>query len=124
MVVDARGDSLFDLGRLEDVSVSSLLAHPTVRAIAAASLLDSQPKCSDCWNKPYCGFSPVYNFMNQGDLFGQRPSCLACNEQFGVAGRLFELLATEDPGLLEIFRRWALPAVAGSGGARAASEAP
>src|SRR5262249_47524731 len=52
-IVDAAGDPIFDLGPVEKLVLSELVRHPTVRAIAAASLLDVQPLCADCWNKPF-----------------------------------------------------------------------
>ena len=105
-LADAMGDPLFALGHVDEVALVDLVKHPTVRAIAAASLLDAQPMCADCWNKPYCGFSPVQNFLTQGDLFGQRPHCLECKEHMAVSTRLFELLRADDEtrALLE---RWA-----------------
>jgi hypothetical protein len=63
--------------------------------------------CADCWNKPYCGFSPVQNFLTQGDLFGQRPRCLQHQEHLAVSTRLFELLADDrDTETAQILARW------------------
>ena len=105
--VDAAGDPLFELGRVDALSISEVAGHPTVRAIAAASLLDAQPMCADCWNKPFCGFNPVRNFITQGDLFGQRPRCFECKEHMAVSARLFELLADErGSSATEILKRW------------------
>lgn len=106
-IADAKGESLFALGHVRDLALPDVLPHPTVRAIAAASLLDAQPMCADCWNKPFCGFSPVRNFVTQGDLFGQRPHCFQCKEHMAVSTRLFELLADEsDTDTAEILKRW------------------
>ena len=85
--------------------LGDLVQHPTVRAIAAASLLDSHPMCADCWNKPYCGFSPVQNFLTQGDLFGQRPHCRQCDEHLAISTRLFELLAAGGDAA-QVLTRW------------------
>lgn len=105
----AAGDAIFELGRADDLSVPDLLRHPTVRAIAGASLLDSQPLCADCWNKPFCGMSPVANYIAQGDLFGQRPSCFGCKEHMGVSARLLEYLSAEkmEDEATSPLRRWA-----------------
>lgn len=113
----AAGDPFFALGNAKDLSLSDLVRHPTVRALAAASLLDAQPLCSDCWNKPYCGFSPVRNFITQGDLLGQRLRCLECKEHFSVSTRLFELLAdSADAKTGEILAQWSSQArLAGEG---------
>jgi len=107
-LLDSMGDTIFDLGKVHDLSFSDLLRHPTVRAVAAASLLDVQPMCTDCWNKPYCGFSPVRTYISQSDLLGQRPRCFECKEHMAVSTQLFELLAsTSDAKASEILQRWA-----------------
>ena len=106
--VDAFGDSLFALGNVRDLTIADVVRHPTVRAIAAASLLDAQPRCADCWNKPFCGISPVSTYVREGDLFGQRPRCFECKEHMAVARGLFALLANEgDRETREILERWA-----------------
>jgi len=93
--VDAMGDPIFELGNVRQLTLAEGTGNPTVRAIAAASLLDAQPKCAECWNKPFCGFSPVRNFISQGDLFGQRTRCFECKEHLAVSTRLFELLGDD-----------------------------
>ena len=124
-LVDALGDSFFELGHVQALSVEDIVRHPTVRAIAAASLLDAQPMCADCWNKPFCGFSPVRNFVTQGDLFGQRPHCMQCKEHMAVSTRLFERLANDgDTETAAILARWSVPIPRLVGDARASKEAP
>lgn len=106
-VIDAMGDPMFAIGRAGSVSLEEIVRHPTVRAIAAASLLEAQPMCTTCWNKPFCGFSPVHNFVTQGDLFGQRPRCFQCKEHMGVSRKLFELLAADaDGATAAVLKRW------------------
>jgi radical SAM protein with 4Fe4S-binding SPASM domain len=105
--VDAFGDPMFVLGDVRSLTIPALVRHPTVRAIAAASLLDAQPMCADCWNKPFCGISPVTSYVREGDLFGQRPRCFECKEHMAVARTLFTLLADEsDRATTEILQRW------------------
>jgi His-Xaa-Ser system radical SAM maturase HxsB len=124
-MVDATGDPIFELGHVRDLTIPDVVGHPTVRAIAAASLLDAQPMCADCWNKPFCGFSPVRNFATQGDLFGQRPRCLECKEHMAVSTKLFELLADEsDAGTARILRGWTATRPAHAIDARALTAAP
>jgi radical SAM protein with 4Fe4S-binding SPASM domain len=105
--VDAFGDPIFALGNVRELTIGAVVRHPTVRAIAAASLLDAQPMCADCWNKPYCGFSPVSTYVREGDLFGQRPRCFECKEHMAVSRTLFAVLGNEsDRETAEILRRW------------------
>ncbi len=106
--VDACGDPMFALGNVRDLTIGEVVRHPTARAIAAASLLDAQPMCADCWNKPFCGFSPVSTYVRQGDLFGQRPRCFECKEHMAVGRTLFALLGNEaDREARDILERWA-----------------
>ena len=124
-MVDAMGDSMFELGHVRDLTIPEVLRHPTVRAIASASLLDVQPMCAECWNKPFCGVCPVLNFVTQQSLFGQRPRSFKCKEHMSVSGKLFELLADDgDVATATILRRWTLtrPRLAGDG--RNLKEAP
>ncbi len=124
-MVDAHGDPIFELGDVRSLTVADVVQHPTVRAIAAASLLDVQPQCADCWNKPYCGYSPVRNFITQGDLVGQRARCFECKEHEAVSRRLFELLAEEgDSETAEILKRWAAKRPPDATDGRASKEAP
>jgi radical SAM protein with 4Fe4S-binding SPASM domain len=105
--VDAYGEPMFALGHVRDLTIPDVVRHPTVRAIAAASLLDAQPMCADCWNKPFCGISPVSTFVRDGDLFGQRPRCFECKEHMAIARSLFALLENEsDRETREILERW------------------
>ena len=72
------------------------------------TILDAQPMCADCWNKPFCGISPVSTYVRDGDLFGQRPRSFECKEHMAVAGTLFALLADEaDRETTGILERWA-----------------
>jgi radical SAM protein with 4Fe4S-binding SPASM domain len=105
--VDAFGDSIFALGNVRELTIADLVRHPTARALAAASLLDAQPMCAECWNKPFCGFSPVSTYVRDGDLFGQRPRCFECKEHMAVARTLFTLLENEgDRGTRDILEGW------------------
>jgi His-Xaa-Ser system radical SAM maturase HxsB len=121
----AMGDSIFDLGHVRQLSLMAVARHATVRAIAAASLLDAQPMCADCWNKPFCGFSPVRNYLTQGDLFGQRPRCFECKEHMAISAQLFELLANgDDVATADVLKRWANDPATPVGGGRVSQQAP
>jgi His-Xaa-Ser system radical SAM maturase HxsB len=104
-VLDAGGDPIFMLGDVRELTLPDIARHPTVRAIASASLLDSQPMCADCWNKPFCGYSPVRNFIAQGDLIGQRPRCFECKEHMAVSTQIFGLL-DGSPEATETLKGW------------------
>lgn len=108
-MIDAMGNPMFELGRLGELSIGDAIRHPTVRSMAVASLLDSLPQCSECWNAPYCGVRPLHNYMQGKDLFGQRPNTPKCKQHMGIARLLFERLAADSDGSLDrIFQRWTI----------------
>lgn len=108
-MVNAMGSDMFMIGRLGQTSYDEMLGHPTVRAMAVASLQDTLPSCDTCWNKPFCGVCPMHNYMMSGDLFGQRPNSPKCQEHYTIASLLLEQLANDEDGAIEaMFRRWTL----------------
>lgn len=103
----AMGDDSFQIGTVGSTSYYDMVGHPTVRAMALASLQDSLPSCSTCWNKPFCGVCPMHNYMTSGDLYGQRPNSAKCKEHYTISSLLLERLANDTDGRIEkIFRRW------------------
>ena len=106
-MISAMGDELFRLGDVGDLSWEDVLRHPTLKALAVSSLLDTLPGCSTCWNAPYCGVRPLHNYMHTGDLFAQRPNTLKCKEHMRIAEILFTRLA-DDPRAEAVFRRWTI----------------
>jgi His-Xaa-Ser system radical SAM maturase HxsB len=106
-MVSAMGDDLFQIGNVTSSSYTDMLRHPTVRALAMASIQDSLPSCSTCWNKPFCGVCPMHNHMTAGDIHGQRPRSPKCKEHYTISALLLERLANDQDGKIErIFRRW------------------
>jgi hypothetical protein len=90
-------------------TLDEMVRHPTVRAMATASYLDSLPQCSTCWNAPFCGVRPTHNWMQTGDLFGQRPNTPRCHEQMGISKLLLSKLSDDADGTIEsMFRRWVI----------------
>jgi His-Xaa-Ser system radical SAM maturase HxsB len=108
-MVSAMGSDMFQIGHVDSTTFPEMIGHPTVRALAVASLQDALPGCSTCWNKPYCGVCPMHNYMMSGDIFGQRPNSPKCREHYTIAALLFERLANDPDGAIEkMFRKWTL----------------
>lgn len=108
-MTSAMGNDLFQVGQVGQTTYPEMIQHPTVRAMAVASLQDSLPACHTCWNKPFCGVCPMHNYMTSGDIFGQRPNSSKCKEHYTIASLLFERLANDPSGEIEaMFRRWTL----------------
>ncbi len=108
-MVSAVGNDLFQIGSIGETTHEEVIQHPTVRAMAVASLNDSLPSCNTCWNKPYCGVCPLHTYQSTGEIFGQRPNSFKCKEHYTIASLLFERLANDPDGTHEkIFRKWTL----------------
>ncbi len=107
-MVAAQGDEFFHIGDV-DMPFSEVVQHPTVKAIAVASIVDSLPGCSTCFNAPWCGVRPLHNYMQAGDLFGQRPNTPKCKQHMDISTLLLDKLAQDEDGSIErIFRRWTI----------------
>lgn len=103
------GNDFFKLGHVDSSSFDEVLRHPTVKALAVASIQDALPACHSCVYKPTCGVQPLHNYMFDGDIFGQRPLSRKCQEFYGVQKYLYHLLANDADGSVErIFRRWTI----------------
>lgn len=108
-MVSAMGNDAFQIGHVDSNTISQTINHPTVKAMALASLQDTLPGCTTCWNKPFCGVCPMHNQMSGGDIFGQRPRSPKCKEHYTISSLLLGHLANDSDGSIEkIFRRWTL----------------
>ena len=103
------GNDFFKIGEVGKATYSELVNHPTVKTLAVSSLLDALPACHTCWNAPYCGVRPMHNYMNSGDMFGQRPLTLKCHEHMTISKLLFDRMLNDESGEIEaVFRRWTI----------------
>lgn len=103
------GDEFFRLGHVASSEWKDIARHPTVKALAVASINQALPACADCVYNPYCGIQPLHNYKFDGDLFGQRPRSRKCQEFLGTQRYLFGKLIGDTDGSVErIFRRWTI----------------
>ena len=105
-MVSEMGDDIFLLGQAGQDGYQEVIEHPTTKSMAMASCQDAIPYCAWCAFKPYCGTCPVYNYGEQGDIFGRMPDNQRCKLMMGQFTILFKLLKNADEGLKEIFARW------------------
>lgn len=105
-MVHQMGDDIFVLGKAGETPYREIVSHETVKAIGLASCLDCLPGCADCAYRPFCGACPVVNYMEQGDIFGQRAKSSRCAIYMGVLDRLFGRLNGADKDVLNIFSKW------------------
>ena len=101
------GEEIFEVGDIaQGHTHRDFIGHPSVRAMAAASYLDAVPGCSDCAYNPYCGVCPIYNYVEQGDLFGKMPGSDWCKISMGVCDFLFRKLWSGGPEVQTLLKRW------------------
>ncbi|PKM96689.1 MAG: His-Xaa-Ser system radical SAM maturase HxsB [Elusimicrobia bacterium HGW-Elusimicrobia-3] len=103
-MVGWQGDDLFKAGNVARDPYSKVMLSQASRACASASSLDTQPQCSRCAYKPFCGVCPVYNYETQGSLSGEMPSNGRCALFMGLFDTLFSLLAK--PASAKILKGW------------------
>ncbi|MFA5139513.1 MAG: His-Xaa-Ser system radical SAM maturase HxsB [Elusimicrobiota bacterium] len=103
-MVAQQGDPIFRIGNVLRDSYDEIMASPATKGCCMASVLDSQPACSRCVYKPYCGLCPVYNYEAQGSLMGQLPRNMHCRVLKGVFDILFEKL--DDRAAAEVIEGW------------------
>jgi His-Xaa-Ser system radical SAM maturase HxsB len=99
-------DDTFLIGDAATSKYRELMGHPTVRALAIASNLDSQPDCVNCTYQPYCGVCPVHSYRTQGTVFGRMRESVLCAVHKGIQDYLFEKLAENDPETMSTFGKW------------------
>ncbi len=107
-MVAQMGDDIFQIGKLGESTYEQVVQHDAVKACAVASCLDGLPGCMDCVFKPYCGVCPVYNYGEQGSIFGQMPTNERCKLYYGIQTYLFEWLQRDDQEVLDIFTKWTI----------------
>jgi len=98
------GDENFKLGSVKENTYQEIVGNPVTRTLCTASCLENQPYCSECVYKPYCGVCPIYNYSEQGNIFGQMPTNERCRINMAIFDFLFEKLQDEKTG--KIFKKW------------------
>jgi His-Xaa-Ser system radical SAM maturase HxsB len=105
-MVARMGDDIFRIGEVGEDDLRGMLAHDSVRAIGVASCLEALPGCRHCAYMPYCGVCPVYNYVSQGDLFGQRPTNDRCRTNMLALDHIFDILAGRGESVRRVLERW------------------
>lgn len=103
----AMGDKSFRLGNVHVDSYEEIFGGETMRHLAAGSVLESLPGCSDCAFLPYCGSDAIFNYRTQGDVVGHRPTSAFCMKNMEIIRYLFERWRGGDELVRELFMRWA-----------------
>jgi His-Xaa-Ser system radical SAM maturase HxsB len=100
------GDRSFRLGNVHENSYEEIFGGEVLQALAAASVLEALPGCSDCAFLPFCGGDPIFHYRTQGDVVGHRPTSAFCTKNMAILRHLFELLRHGDPFVRDLLTRW------------------
>ncbi|HRY52936.1 MAG TPA: His-Xaa-Ser system radical SAM maturase HxsB [Candidatus Portnoybacteria bacterium] len=98
------GDESFKLGNVAENTYQEVVSHPVVRTTCCASCLTGLPGCHDCVFQPYCGVCPIYNYVEQKNIFGQMPNNERCQISQAILGYIFAKL--EDEKSRQVFMNW------------------
>ena len=98
------GDESFRLGNVKQNTYKEIVSSPVVRTMCIASCLEGLPECNNCAYKPYCGVCPIYNYFEQGNIFGQMPNNQRCQINKAILDFLFEKL--QNPKIKAILETW------------------
>jgi hypothetical protein len=102
----AQGDEMFLLGKAGVISYKDCAAHPTLRTLAVASMLESLPGFADHWSTPWSGVDPTEAYATTGDLFARPNGSAAIAFQAAHVEAFFERLVLADEATLAIFSKW------------------
>lgn len=102
------GDDTFLLGRVDELTYDAMMKHPTIRALVLASNVNGRPDCVNCAYNPYCGADGVHTYKTQGSISGRMRESTVSAVHKGIMDYLFEKIRENDPGTMEVFRRWTI----------------
>jgi hypothetical protein len=87
------GDSTFALADVRRSGYHDIVTHPTVRALAVASALESHPEWLSSAYAPYLCTSPVDAYLEQGSVHGRLRELSGVLRQEGMLDAIFAVLA-------------------------------
>lgn len=95
------------IGVVGEVSYREAITHPTLRAMAMASLLECLPGFAHHWATPYIGVDPTVSLVTTGDLFATLPTSLEVGAQVAAVENVFRVLVGNDGARTEALLGWA-----------------
>lgn len=100
------GDKSFCIGNVNNSTWESMMEHPVTKAVAKASLLESNANCESCVYTPYCGTCPIISYAKKKQMNPQMTGDYRCNIYQGMQEVIFEKLYENDEETIQIFYRW------------------
>ena len=100
------GDNYFLMGNVFKNSFKDIFNGKKIREIIYQSNVETLPMCASCVYQAYCGADPIRNYLETGDIVGQRPGSEFCKKNMGVFNLLFEKLKNAKEEELDVFWSW------------------
>jgi uncharacterized protein len=101
------GDNSCRLGNVHENTYEEIFGGDTIRSIAAGSVLEILPGCSECAFLPYCGADPIFHYRTRADILGHRPTSAFCTKNMFIIRHLLGLLRSGDPFVRQLLTSWA-----------------
>jgi len=98
-------DTTFKLGNVHTDTYDTIFGGELLRSIAASSVVESMPGCTDCAFQSYCGADPIFNHATQGDMIGHRPTSDFHERNFFIIKHLLGLYHSSHT-VRRIFSAW------------------
>jgi len=100
------GDDYFLLGNVFHNSFKEIFNGKKMHEIIHESNVETLPVCASCVYQAYCGADPIRNYLESGDIVGQRPESEFCKKNMGVFDLLFKKLKNAKEEELDVFWSW------------------
>lgn len=97
-------DESFKLGNVYENTYRELISSPVIKTTCLASCLTGAAGCGDCAYQPYCGTCPIFNYVDQGNIFGQMATNERCKISKAILDYLFEKMS--DDKIKKVFEGW------------------
>jgi len=100
------GDFTFLMGNVHQNSYQELFHGEKVISLLKKTCLECIPVCSHCVFQSYCGVDPVRNYVEQGDLIGNRMLNTVCKMNTAIFRHLFNLIKENNKNTMDVFWSW------------------
>jgi His-Xaa-Ser system radical SAM maturase HxsB len=102
----AMGDDKFVLGNVNSNKYPEIFLNTKLIKLISDSFLECMPGCSGCAYLPFCGADPVRNYIEYGDLIGNRMNSSSCHKNKAIIRYLLDLIETGREDVLNVFWSW------------------